>query len=146
MIKHILWFSASKIPSYFLELAVCTAVFIYQNIHTEGVSQVGTNLAYSAKCSYHFSAIAKKNLCYKIKTVNETVNMIKVKTLFFRSLLLSSKKKPYVISKVLLASALYISVRKCLSKNIPFFFFGRICCYTYLCSILVIAELQIPDP
>lgn len=48
----------------------------------ERVSKVGTNLAYSAKCSYHFSAIAKKNLCSKIKTVNKAVNMIEAKTCF----------------------------------------------------------------
>lgn len=82
MIKHMLWYSACRIPSYFLKLPVFTTAFIYRNMNTERVSKAGTNLIYSAKCSYHFSAIAKKNLWNKIKTVSEAVNMIEAKTCY----------------------------------------------------------------
>lgn len=40
---------------------------------------MGASLAYSAKCIYRFSAIAKENLCNTIKTVNEAVDMTEAK-------------------------------------------------------------------
>jgi len=51
-------------------------------MNMERLSKVGTNLAYSSKCSYNFSAIIKRKLRSKIKIVNESVNMIEAKTCF----------------------------------------------------------------
>lgn len=52
---------------------------------------MGTNLAYGAKCSCNFFAIATKQACNKIRTVNEAVYMIEATNWFFRLLLLSAK-------------------------------------------------------
>lgn len=43
---------------------------------------MGSNLAYGAKCSYNFFAIAATQLCNKIKTANETVYMIEATNYF----------------------------------------------------------------
>lgn len=72
VIKTIPWYSACRIPSYFLELPVCTAIVIYQKINVERWNKVGTKL-------WH-------GLCNKIKTIktiNEAVNMTEAEHLFF---------------------------------------------------------------
>lgn len=59
-------------------------------------------MAYGAKCSYNFFAIAAKQLCNKIKTANEAVYM--TEATIFQIVTLSAKNKQYVIPKLLLAS------------------------------------------
>lgn len=86
----------------------------------ERVGKVGTSLSFTAECSYDFSAIAKKKLCNKTKTVNEAVNTIEAKTCFSDSCCCLQRRCNVKVS--LGFSFIYFCGKMCIKKYSFFFF------------------------